>query len=149
MKKTIFALVSAALVLLLTYNAYADPEKQKELEKRVDHLQIEVDKLRQSIEAPRNPGEADYLSEVMERVKENWFFPEDLEVKSDEFLKVAVTIKRDGTVTDQRVVESSGNDQFNAHALESLTKSIPLPSIPAEMNREFIEVELSFKPPKN
>ena len=83
------------------------------------------------------------------QVRENWFFPEDLEVQQDDFIRVAVSIGKDGTITDSEVVESSGNGQFNSYALECLSKSSPVEPIPGELEKDAIELELRFRPPQN
>ncbi|MDB4516784.1 TonB C-terminal domain-containing protein, partial [Crocinitomicaceae bacterium] len=70
-------------------------------------------------------------------------------VKSDDFLRVALKIGRDGTIIDQEIMKSSGHERFNFFALECLSKSTPLPAMPVEMNKEFIELELRFRPPQN
>ena len=148
MKKILQLVVSLALVLSCAIQANADADKQIELERRVDLLQKEVDKLRQDMDSPRGDIESDYLKSVMSQVKEHWFFPEDLEVKADDFLKVAIEIDRDGTITGQEIVESSGNERFNAYAFECLENSTPLPAMPEEMKKDSIEFELRFRPPK-
>lgn len=148
MKKIVQLVVSMALVLSCAIQANADADKQIELERRVDLLQKEVDKMRQDMDSPRGDIESDYLKSVMSQVKEHWFFPEDLEVKADDFLKVAIEIDRDGTITGQEIVESSGNDRFNSYAFECLEKSDPLPAMPEEMKKNSIEFELRFRPPK-
>lgn len=126
-----------------------DAEKRMEMEKRIELLEKEVDKLRQDMESPRDNVESNYISGVMSQIRENWFFPEELDVTSDDFLIVALTIRRDGTINDQQVVKSSGNVQFNSYALECISKSTPLPPMPDEIAKEFIEVELRFRPPQN
>lgn len=139
------------LVLACPYAGYSntDAEKRLEMEKRIELLEKEVNKMRRDMESPRNDVESKYISGVLSRVRENWFFPEDLDVKSGDFLRVGLTIERDGTISAQEVVESSGNSQFNSYALEGLSKSSPLPSIPDAIDKEFIELELRFRPPQN
>jgi len=54
-----------------------------------------------------------------------------------------------GGITGEEIVKSSGNDQFNSYALQCISKSAPLPSIPDEIKKEYIELELRFRPPAN
>jgi TonB family protein len=149
MKKIMVLLFILVLACPCAGYSNTDAEKRQEMEKRIELLEKEVNKLRQDMASPRDDAESNYISGVLSLVRENWFFPEDLDVKSDDFVRVGLTIERDGTISAQEVVESSGNSQFNSYALEGLTKSTPLPSIPDEIDREFIELELRFRPPQN
>ena len=149
MKKIFVVVVTLALAFPVVIHANTDADKQIELEKRVELLQKEVDKIRQDMDSPRDTIESNYLSSVMSQVKKNWFFPEDLDVTNDDFLRVAIEIRRDGTISGREIVESSGNDQFNLYAFECLEKSAPLPAMPEEMEKESIELELRFRPPQN
>ena len=149
MKKYIVMLIALVLCAPVTIQANTDNDKQIELERRVEQLQKEVDEIRQSIKSPRGNIEAEYVLSVISQVKKNWFFPEDLDVKSDDFLKVAIKITRDGTIADREIVSSSGNDQFNLYALECISKSHPLPPMPVEIKKEFTDLELRFLPSQN
>lgn len=149
MKNYIVILIALVLFAPVTIQANTDNDKQNELERRVEQLQKEVDEIRQSIESPRDNIEAEYVLSVISQVKKNWFFPEDLDVKSDDFLKVAIKITRDGTIADREIVSSSGNDQFNLYALECISKSLPLPPMPVEIKKEFTDLELRFRPSQN
>ena len=149
MKKNLIVLIAMALFIPVSIHANTDADKQIELEKRLELLQEEVNEIRRSMQSPRDEIESNYVLSLISQVKNNWFFPEDLDVKSDDFLRVAIKIGRDGTITDREIVTSSGNDQFNSYALDCITKSTPLPPMPVEMEKEFFELELRFRPPKN
>ena len=149
MEKIFVVVVTLTLAFPVVIHANTNADKQIELEKRVELLQKEVDKIRQDMDSPRDTIESNYLSSVMSQVKKNWFFPEDLDVTNDDFLRVAIEIRRDGTISGREIVESSGNDQFNLYAFECLEKSAPLPAMPEEMEKESIELELRFRPPQN
>ncbi len=144
-------LVISAIVIFaaIASPANSDDEKQIELERRLEQLQKEVNEIRQSLDSPRDGIESSYVFEVIDQVKNNWFFPEDLDVKTDDFLRVALKIDRDGTIIAQEIMKSSGNDRFNFYALECISNSSPLPAMPAEMKKEFIQLELRFRPPQN
>lgn len=149
MKKNMVAFIAIVMFAPVFIQANSDDDKQLELERRLEQLQNEVNEIRQSLESPRDNLESNYVSKVIDQVKSNWFFPEDLDVKSDDFLRVALKIGRDGTIIDQEIMKSSGHERFNFFALECLSKSTPLPAMPVEMNKEFIELELRFRPPQN
>ena len=124
-------------------------DKRIELERRIEVLEQEVNKLRLEIASPAGTAESEYTGKVTSQVRENWFFPEELEVQQDDFLKVAIIIDQDGVITDSQVVESSGNEQFNSYALECLAKSSPVEPIPDAIAKDTIKLELRFRPPLN
>lgn len=141
--------VVIALILWAPLVAQAQAEdKRIELERRIELLEQEVDRIRLEIASPAGTAESEYTERLTGQVRENWFFPEDLEVRQDDFIKVAITIGRDGTISESEVVESSGNDRFNSHALESLTKSSPLEPIPEAIGKDTMELQLRFRPPQ-
>ena len=62
---------------------------------------------------------------------------------------MAITIGKDGSITESEVVGSSGNDPFNSYALECLTQSSPVEPIPDEIGKDAMVLELRFRPPQN
>ena len=149
MQKYMVALMAIVMFAPVSIQANSDDDKQLELVRRLEQLQNEVNEIHQSLESPRDNLESNYVSKVIDQVKNNWFFPEDLNVKRNDFLRVALKIGRDGAIIGQEIMTSSGHDQFNSFALECISKSTPLPAMPIEMNKEFIELELRFRPPQN
>lgn len=149
MKRYMIMVITMALFAPVSIQANTDADKHVELERRVEQLQKEVYEIRQNIESPRDNIESNYVVKVIDQVKGNWFFPEDLDVKKDDFLRVSIRIGTDGTISGQEIVTSSGNDQFNSYAFECISESTPLPAMPAEIKKEFIELELWFRPPQN
>ncbi|RZW12823.1 MAG: TonB family protein [Desulfobulbaceae bacterium] len=147
MKHCMAVVIALILWAPLAAQAQAD-DKRVELERRIELLEQEVNKIRLEIASSVGTAESEYTQKATSQVRENWFFPEDLEVKQDDFLKVAVTITKDGTISKSEVVESSGNEQFNSYALESLEKSSPLEPIPDEIGKDAMELELRFRPPQ-
>ena len=131
--------------------SHADSEtvKRMELEKRVELLESEVKTIRQTMGSSLGNKESAYVSEVLAMIRENWFFPEDLDVRPDDFLKVSLTINRDGVISAQKILDSSGNDPFNGYALECISKTSPLPPIPDEISTNTMELELRFRPPQS
>jgi TonB family protein len=147
MKHCIAVVIALILWAPLAAQAQAD-DKRIELERRIELLEQEVDKIRLEIASPVGTVESEYTNKVTSQVRDNWFFPEDLEVKQDDFIKVAITIGKDGTISKSEVGESSGNEQFNSYALESLEKSSPVEPIPDELGKDTMELELRFRPPQ-
>jgi TonB family protein len=146
----LYTAVVVALILWASPDAQVQAdEKRIELERRIELLEQEVDKIRLEIASPVGTAESKYTDRVTSQVRGNWFFPEDLEVKQDDFIKVAITIGKDGAITASEVVESSGNDPFNSYALECLTKSSPLEPIPDEIGKDSMELDLRFRLPQD
>ena len=142
--------VMIALILWAPLAAQAQgDDKRIELERRIELLEQEVHEIRLEIASPVGTARSEYTEKVVSQVRENWFFPEDLEVEQDDFIRVAITIGKDGAITDSEVVESSGNDQFNSYALECLTASSPVEPLPDEIGKDAMELELRFRPPQN
>ena len=139
--------MAVVIALVLCAQAQAD-DKRIELERRIELLEQEVNKIRLEITTPVGTADSDYTEKVTGQVRENWFYPEDLEVTQDDFIRVAITITKDGTISESEVVESSGNDPFNSYALESLTKSSPVEPIPDVIGNDTMELELRFRPPQ-
>ena len=124
-------------------------EKRIELERRIELLEQEVDKIRLEIASPAGTAGSEYTKKVTSQIRENWFYPEDLKVQQDDFVRVVVTIGKDGAITESEVVESSDNDQFNSYALECLETSSPVEPIPDELGKDTMELELRFRPPQD
>ena len=148
MKFHMVAVIALILWAPLGAQVQAD-DKRVELERRIELLEQEVNKIRLEIATPVGTAESDYTEKVTSQVRENWFFPEDLKVTQDDFIRVSITIAKDGTISDSEVVESSGNDPFNSYALECLTKSSPVEPIPDEIGKDSMMLELRFRPPQN
>ena len=148
MKHHVAVVIALILWAPLVAHAQAD-DKRIELERRIELLEQEVNKIRVEIASPVGTAGSDYTEKVTDQIRENWFFPEDLKVTHDDFIRVAITISKDGTISESEVVESSGNDPFNSYALESLTKSSPVEPIPEEIGKDVMVLELRFRPPQN
>ena len=127
-------------------NASTDDDKRMELEKRIELLENEVEEIRRTINIPNDDNASEYVSAVLVLIKENWFYPDDLDVRPDDFLRVSLTINRDGVISNQKILDSSGNEPFNGFALECISKTSPLPPLPDEINKETKELELRFRP---
>lgn len=57
------------------------------------------------------------------------------------------SMRRDGTVTDVRIVSSSGYTSLDAAAIETIRKAQPMPKIPAELPEQLtIGVPVAFDP---
>ncbi len=81
----------------------------------------------------------DYISDIQQKIKENWN-----PVKTNESKKVILLFKvyKDGKVTDIKVKKSSGNKEMDNSAIDAVLESSPLPPLPKDC--EFDDVDILF-----
>jgi colicin import membrane protein len=80
-----------------------------------------------------------YYAKITEEIRQDWVYP-DMGKKDLEAI-VAVTIRRDGTVTIHGIEKSSGDLLFDRSALKAVTKASPVSPPPYEM-----EIGIRFHP---
>jgi TonB family protein len=81
----------------------------------------------------------DYYSMVINKIRQQWIFPESID--KDLLAIITIKIARDGSVTIDRMEQSSGNALFDRSALRAISKANPLPPPPQEM-----EMGVRFRP---
>ena len=88
-----------------------------------------------------------YLSAVTNKVRLNWFsvMPEAARKGEKGRVVVLFTIMRDGKVTDQSVVLSSGNQTLDRAALAAVELSSPFVALPADFKPERMVLRYSFR----
>lgn len=57
---------------------------------------------------------------------------------------VNYVVRRDGSITDARIVDSSGNADFDKAAMDAITRSNPFPYLPAEYQQDFFAAYIVF-----
>ncbi len=80
-----------------------------------------------------------YYGKITEEIRQEWVYP-DMGKKDLESI-VAVTIRRDGTVTIHGIEKSSGDLLFDRSVLKAVTKASPVSPPPYEM-----EIGIRFYP---
>jgi len=80
-----------------------------------------------------------YYAKITEEIRQEWVYP-DMGKKDLESI-VAVTIRRDGTVTIHGIEKSSGDLLFDRSVLKAVTKASPVSRPPYEM-----EIGIRFYP---
>lgn len=82
----------------------------------------------------------DYYSVIRREIWQQWVCPDIIGQKNLEVI-ISIRVMKDGTVTDQKIEKSSGNQIFDKSALKATIKASPLPSPPYEM-----EIGIRFYP---
>ncbi len=80
-----------------------------------------------------------YYAKITEEIRQEWVYP-DMGKKQLEAV-VSVLIRKDGTITAQRMEKSSGDLLFDRSALKAVTKASPVSPPPYEM-----EIGIRFYP---
>jgi TonB family protein len=87
----------------------------------------------------QGPAGGDYYSKVVNKIRENWVFPESADKELEAI--IAIKISRDGTVTIEKIEKGSGNALFDRSVLRAINKASPLPPPQNE-----IEMGVRFRP---
>ena len=85
-----------------------------------------------------------YAMLLMQRVSEHWrtagFENQRLPMAS-----VSVDLYRNGSIRNVKLLESSGNYQLDVSAQRAITEAAPFPPLPAEYERDIVNVEFKFQ----
>lgn len=81
-----------------------------------------------------------YLRQVTGRIEENWVRPHQNLGR----VVVYFRIKRDGTIVDPRVHESSRNQAVDMLASGAIKRSEPFPPLPVEFGGDYLGIYLCF-----
>jgi protein TonB len=81
-----------------------------------------------------------YLRQVTNRIEQNWLRPE----QSVGRVVVYFRIKRDGTIVDPEVKESSRNRAVDLLAAGAVKRSEPFPPLPVEFGGDYLGIYLCF-----
>lgn len=73
-------------------------------------------------------GGADYYSVVVNKIRQQWVYPETLD--RDMEAVISIRVAKDGGVTIDRLEKSSGNRLFDRSVLSAIAKASPLPTPP-------------------
>ena len=78
-----------------------------------------------------------YLEAVRRKVDPLWEFPRELAVRMEQGdVLVGFTIRKDGRVTDVRVLKASGFDKFDKNVLAAIKKAAPFAPLPETLGAE-------------
>lgn len=122
-------------------------EKKPESKPEEKPLDVSVDKEEGDqtslvVDGPRFPFSY-YLSAVERKVSQNWFSSVST---GEEGLRCIVyfQLRRNGSVSDVRVEEGSGNSYFDRSALRAIRTSSPFPPLPKAFTESFLGIHFTF-----
>lgn len=91
----------------------------------------------------------EYYFEMLRRINEKWWLSNNNIPGARNKATVFVVIARNGMLVAMRLVESSGNPQFDKAILQVLEAASPLPPLPETYHEDFFEAPLRFHLPLN
>ena len=104
------------------------------------------------ISGPRGTGiEPDfylkqYYAAVLQKIHDNWVLPDLQNWDNSLEAVLVITIRKDGTITNNFFERKSDNIYFNQFVLKAVNDSSPLPPFPAQLDEDSLEIGLRFKP---
>ncbi len=90
--------------------------------------------------------ENQYFASISNRIQQFWALPDIKPWDPSLSVIVWITIDKNGSIISQRFENSSGDKFFDQYVEKTLRDAVPLPQIPAALNKAQIEVGLRFKP---
>jgi colicin import membrane protein len=87
-----------------------------------------------------------YYASLNSRISSYWKLPEMVKRNQRLTTKVALTIRRDGSIASLQIERKSGDDFFDQSVLKALRSAAPLPSFPAMITEPFLDFALNFTP---
>lgn len=91
----------------------------------------------------------EYYFEMLRRINEKWWLSNNSIPGARNKATVFVVIARNGMVVAMKLVESSGNPQFDKAILQVFEAASPLPPLPETYQGDFFEAPLRFHLPLN
>ncbi len=83
-----------------------------------------------------------YINRMKDLIGARWFRPQ---VTPGITTTVYFVIQRDGTISEAKTIQPSGNGTFDRAALRAVLESSPLPPLPFAYNGTYLGVHLTFK----
>jgi colicin import membrane protein len=87
-----------------------------------------------------------YGALLITRISSYWKIPEMLKRNRNLRIMVALTIRRDGSIADMRIVQKSGDSFFDQSAMKALRSAAPMPRFPALITEPSLDFDLDFTP---
>lgn len=85
-----------------------------------------------------------YAALLMQRVAEHWH-TNGMESLRTPYAIVSVDLYRNGSIRNPKLVQTSGNYQLDTSAVRAVTEAAPFPPLPAEFERDMVNVEFRFQ----
>jgi len=84
-----------------------------------------------------------YRTRMLYKIKERWTW---VGKNSDLEVTVRFGIQENGEVVKLRIVEASGDPSYDESVIRAVRKASPLPPTPVVYRKDFMDVELTFRP---
>ena len=87
------------------------------------------------------------MMDIQVHVTTHWAYKKTLD---NQFYSVQVdlTLNRDGSILDKKILKLSPDDEYNTYALKALVEMQPYPPIPAELESDTMSVRFHLMPDK-
>lgn len=82
-----------------------------------------------------------YMKNLQKQIKHNWSPPSQ---KSSKKTVALFKIKKDGTLSGLKILNSSGNEKYDQRALEAIKKTAPFLPLPEDFNGKSIDIQFTF-----
>ena len=87
-----------------------------------------------------------YGALLMTKISSYWKIPEMLKSSRNLKTMVALTIRRDGSIAEMRIVQKSGDPFFDQSAMKALRSAAPMPRFPALITEPSLDFDMDFTP---
>ena len=84
----------------------------------------------------------DYIEKVRALVKEYWKLPEYLKDRADVRCRIQIFISTNGDLLRLHVYESSGNEEYDKRALQTVERAAPFPSVSLKIRERVLNGDL-------
>jgi colicin import membrane protein len=84
-----------------------------------------------------------YYSGMLQRIRDSWTW---VGKRSDLEVTVRFGIQENGEIVGLRIARNSGDASYDDSVFRAVRKASPLPSPPESYRRDFMDVELTFRP---
>lgn len=135
--------ITCGLIYLLNNDYQNKNEGIDELRTIVEDVQ-KIEKKNSHKMKPKKQSDVDfapYMRNLQKQIKANWNPPKQEESKS---VVVLFTINRDGTLGKSSILKSSGSEDMDNTALETLKNSAPFEPLPENYKGKSVDVQFTF-----
>lgn len=88
-----------------------------------------------------------YYDQVWAKIRASWVLPEAVTSGDSLLTVIGIRISSMGEIQQSWVERSSGNSYYDQSAIRAIRKASPVPPLPDELEKEFLEVGVNFRYP--
>ncbi len=82
-----------------------------------------------------------YMKDLQKKIKSNWSPKKYSQSKN---IVTTFNVSKEGEIKDVEIIKSSGDDVFDADALNAISISAPVDKLPKEFKGDFVKIQFSF-----